>query len=239
VRVLAQVTFHARPIGLRYQVPQHRPVVDSGHGREQHLHDLGIGIHEPGCDLGREDALQHQETKGLVAGMAALAPAQEVVLHTVFRRPIGEGPEQWAPDGAALPVRYREIRDRLAGIVAQTSEARRQTPARLELPTLGGTSVEGKDPALARLGGMKSDLQAVTEQATRAAVVVCLRGREQVNEGSVMLDDRSYQRFKTCVREGQAVLQPRDQLALGATMRSGAATASSQGWATPPRAERA
>jgi hypothetical protein len=98
--------------------------------------------------------------------MAMLAPAQEVVLHVVFSRPVGKGPAQRAPNGATFPVRYREIRNRLASIVAQTGKTRRKTPARLELPALGRAAIEGEDPALARLGGLKGDLQAVTEQAT-------------------------------------------------------------------------
>jgi hypothetical protein len=136
------------------------------------------------------------------------------MLHAVFRRPVGEGPEQWPPDRAALPVRYRKIRNRLAGIVAQPGEACRKTPARLELPALGRAAIEGEDPALAGLGGVEGDLQAVTEETPCTSVVVCLRGREEVDESGIALNDRSYQRGKARVREGQAILEPDDQFLL-------------------------
>ncbi len=164
---------------------------------------------------GGEDALQDQQAEGLVAGMAALAPAQEVVLHGAGRRPVGEGFEQGTPAGAARAVGHREVRDRLAGVVAQPGESRRQAPARLQLAALGGAAVEGEDPALARLGGLERDLQSVAEQTAGAAVVVRFRGGQQMDEGGVALDDWSHQGGEARIGEGQAVLQPRDQLALG------------------------
>ena len=186
----------------------------------------GSGVHQPGGDLGGEDALQHQQAEGLVAGVAALAPAQEVVIHAVGRGPVGEGVEQRAPAGAPLAVRHREIRDRLADVVAQAGESRGQPPARLQLPALGGAAVEGEDAALARLGGVEGDLQAVAEEAAGTAVMVGLGGREQMDEGGVALDHRAHQGGEARVGEGQAVLQPADQLAWVATMRAGAATGS-------------
>ena len=205
----------ARPVGLRHQGPQCRPVVDPGHGGEQPLHDLGVGIHQPGGDLGGEDALQHQQAEGLVAGMAALAPAEEIVLHPIGGCPVGEGLEQGAPGGPALAVRHRQVRDRLADVVTQPGESCRQAPARLQLPALGGAAVQGEDPPLARLGGVEGDLQPVAEEAPRPAVVVRLGGREQVDEGGVALHHGPHQGGEARVGEGQTVLQPGDQLRLG------------------------
>ena len=99
--------------------------------------------------------------------------------------------------------------------MAQPGESRGQAPARLQLPALGGAAVEGEDPALARLGGVEGDLQAVAEETPGAAVVVGLGGREQVDEGGVALDHRPHQGGEARIGEGQAVLQPGDQLGLG------------------------
>ena len=147
--------------------------------------------------------------------MTTLAPAQEVVIHAVGRRPVGEGFEQRAPAGAPRAVGHREVRDRLAGVVAQPGESGGQAPAWLQLPALGGAAVEGEDPALARLRGVEGDLQAVAEEPAGATVVVRLGGRQQVDEGGIALDDGPHQGSETRIGEGQAVLQPGDQLALG------------------------
>jgi hypothetical protein len=60
------------------QASERCTVVDPRHGGQQPLHDLGVGIHQPGGDLGGEVTLQDQQADGLVAGMAALAPAKEI-----------------------------------------------------------------------------------------------------------------------------------------------------------------
>ena len=213
--VLPEVPLYARPVSLDHQASEHRAIVDPGHGGEEALHDLGVGIHQPGSDLGGEDALQHQQAEGLVAGMAALAPAEKVVLNAMSRRPVGEGAEQRTPGGAAFAVGYRQIRDRLTDIVAQPGESRGQAPARLQLPALGGAAVEGEDAALTRLGRVEGDLEPVAEETACTAVVMRLRGREQMDEGGLALDHRAHQGGEARVREGQCVLQPGDQLALG------------------------
>ena len=99
--------------------------------------------------------------------------------------------------------------------MAQAGETRRQSPARLQLPALGGAAVQGEDPPLARLGGVEGDLQSVTEQTAGATVVMRLGGRQQVDEGGVALHHGTYQGGEARVGEGQTVLQPGDQLALG------------------------
>ncbi len=99
--------------------------------------------------------------------------------------------------------------------MAQAGEARRQAPARLQLPALGGAAVQGEDPPLARLGGVEGDLQPVAEQTAGATVVVRLGGRQQMDEGGVALHHRTHQGGETRVGEGEAVLQPGDQRALG------------------------
>jgi len=86
--------------------------------------------------------------------------------------------------------------------VAQTRESGGQAPTGLELPTLGGTAVQGEDAALARLGGVKRDLQAVAEETPGTAVVVRLGGREQMDEGGVALDRGADQAGETRVGEG-------------------------------------
>ena len=94
-------------------------------------------------------------------------------------------------------------------------ESRGQAPAGLQLPALGRAAIEGEDLPLARLRGVEGDLQAVAEQPPGAAVMVGLGGRQQVDEGGVALDHRSYQRVEARIGEGQTVLQPGDQLGLG------------------------
>ena len=113
-----------------------------------------------------------------------------------------------------MSVNDRHIRNRFADVMQQTGKTHREMPPQFLLLAFAGRGLSGKQTALRGLCGPMRHFQTMPKQSAGTAMMMRLRGGQQMAERRVTGNDRCRDGLVEVVRQGQGVFNGVDQIDL-------------------------